>query len=67
MKLGTFHPVSQCAGKEAFDDPQIARKAARRKPGREHYRCSYCGRWHVGNSNYVRQSNRAHRPRGVEA
>lgn len=39
---------SQCDGKESFDDPQTARKAAQRRKNRTHYRCNHCGKWHVG-------------------
>ncbi len=38
----------QCIGKVAFDDPSIARRAAKRRDGRCAYHCRFCGRWHVG-------------------
>lgn len=40
--------ASSCDGKQAFDRPDIARNAARRRKGRTHYRCKLCGKWHVG-------------------
>ena len=39
---------TQCEGKVAFDSPQLARKAAKRRKNREAYRCQYCGKWHTG-------------------
>lgn len=39
--------ASTCDGKQAFDTPRLAMTAAR-QVGTEHYRCEYCGKWHVG-------------------
>lgn len=39
---------SWCRGKVAFDDPQVAMRAAARRKKRHAYRCPSCGRWHVG-------------------
>lgn len=46
-----FYRLSACEGKERFDSPVLARRAAKRKRGREHYRCKECGGWHVGQDN----------------
>lgn len=40
--------ASICSGKERFTSPQLARNAAKRRPGRLTYRCPKCGNWHVG-------------------
>lgn len=40
--------AASCLDKIAFDQPGLARSAAKRKPGRSHYRCRHCGKWHVG-------------------
>lgn len=44
---------AQCAGKEAFQTPQLAWRVLLRRPdrreGREAYRCRFCGRFHIGN------------------
>ena len=52
----TAFPVS-CVGKVAFDIPAQAAEVTRRSGGhhhnddakpRCHYRCRFCGKWHVG-------------------
>lgn len=48
--------ASDCVGKQAFDSPQIARKAAGRRKQRVAYRCRHCGFWHVGTTE--KQKNR---------
>lgn len=40
--------LSQCAGKESFDKRSRAEKAAKRRTGRQVYRCPHCQQWHVG-------------------
>ena len=40
--------LSQCDGKEPFDLRSRAEKAAKRKTGRQVYRCPHCQQWHVG-------------------
>jgi hypothetical protein len=40
---------TQCDGKISFDSPALAARAASRKDNRNHYRCTLCGKWHVGN------------------
>jgi hypothetical protein len=40
--------AGSCVGKDAFDTPQAAYAVARRYKGVGHYRCDYCGKWHVG-------------------
>jgi hypothetical protein len=37
-----------CDGKEAFERRSHAVAAARRRKGREVYRCQNCRKWHVG-------------------
>lgn len=37
-----------CVGKERFRSARIAWEAAGRRPGRNAYRCPFCGSWHVG-------------------
>lgn len=54
--------ASQCEGKQRFDRPDLAHKAAKRKNGRSAYRCNYCGGWHVG-SERPRAHKRLHRPK----
>lgn len=39
--------LAGCDGKEAMS-AQIAKRAAKRKKGRNAYRCTNCKRWHVG-------------------
>jgi predicted SprT family Zn-dependent metalloprotease len=46
-----FYRLAACEGKERFDSPILARRAAKRKRGRAHYRCKRCGGWHVGRDN----------------
>lgn len=48
---------SACAGKEPFDNEQAANAAQLyrerrgvRNEGMTAYKCSYCGRWHLGHS-----------------
>lgn len=53
---GFRHASAACAGKQRFDDPTRARRAAKRKPGRHAYKCEVCRGWHVG------VSRRAGRP-----
>jgi predicted SprT family Zn-dependent metalloprotease len=36
-----------CLGKQRFASPTLARKIAKRKPGRHAYRCPHCGGWHM--------------------
>lgn len=56
-----------CAGKVPFDNKQMAREAAARRPGREAYRCPHCNMYHVGTvwrmSLKDRQRKRARRRR----
>jgi rubrerythrin len=40
--------MAACHGKQKFDSPQLARKAAARVKGRTAYRCRFCGFWHTG-------------------
>ncbi len=41
--------LAACYGKVAFTIPELARRAAtRRGRVRQHYRCDWCGLWHVG-------------------
>lgn len=40
--------LSGCTGKARFPTPAMARMAAKKKPGRVHYRCKFCGAWHMG-------------------
>jgi len=42
------NPLYCCDGKEPFADKAIANRAARRKKGRNVYRCQHCKQWHVG-------------------
>lgn len=51
---------SSCAGKEAFDTPQMASKVCRRRniPS-EHYRCLICGKFHIGIDFRSRAAKRA--------
>lgn len=37
-----------CFEKVKFDGAVVARKAAKRKPGRMAYKCDHCHGWHVG-------------------
>lgn len=37
-----------CEGKQSFVSPELAVRAARRRPGRLAYRCAFCGLWHAG-------------------
>ena len=46
----------QCIGKVAFEDPSIARRAAKRRDGRLAYHCRHCGKWHVGSRGKIRDS-----------
>lgn len=39
---------SACDGKYRYPDPQTAAKVARKRPETRHYRCPYCGGWHIG-------------------
>ena len=43
--------LAACEGKERFDSPNLARRAAGRRKGRSFYRCKACGGWHVGRDN----------------
>lgn len=40
--------VASCEGKFAFTSANKAWTAAKRRPGRIAYHCSFCGKWHVG-------------------
>jgi hypothetical protein len=45
--------AADCAGKEAFVDPGLARRVMVRMRRRKHrpvttYRCPHCGQWHIG-------------------
>lgn len=48
--------VAQCFGKVGFESAALARQVAQRRNRRTKthrkqslvYRCSYCGRWHIG-------------------
>lgn len=62
---------ASCIGKEAFDTPQAAAKArkhiarrwnAKRRDNLESYRCSHCGRWHLGRPprQSIQELNRLH-------
>lgn len=62
--------IAQCRGKEAFSDPQIARRVLQRMKhrvkfrhgkqrtpsfaSREVYRCNVCSQWHIGTPSNVR-------------
>ena len=60
-----FGRAASCSGKEAFDDPAVARKVASRWRKRakhrgrterqdrtpaEVYRCTHCGKYHLGHA-----------------
>lgn len=47
------NPFSDCIGKEAFDDFELAQRAAKRRRGRSVYRCKICSRYHVGSSLHI--------------
>lgn len=54
---------AECVGKVAFRSKYAAKKAARRRPGRCAYRCSYCGQYHVGEvSSWRRTEGRKPKP-----
>jgi hypothetical protein len=40
--------AAQCDGKRSFECFKLAAEAAKRRSGREAYRCRYCRLWHVG-------------------
>ena len=42
--------LSQCVGKQGFKDRRYAVEAAKRRRGREVYRCSHCREYHVGSA-----------------
>lgn len=54
MKLTSNKVAAMCAGKEAFDTPQIAHEVVKKRLRRgikvEAYRCHVCARWHLGNN-----------------
>ena len=56
--LHLLAPAS-CSGKEQFATPSLAvAVAARTRVGvRTHYRCRFCGFWHVGRSAAQRQKS----------
>ncbi len=44
--------LAACYGKQAFETESLERAVAKRKKrghSYEHYKCSKCGHWHVGN------------------
>jgi hypothetical protein len=52
-KCREFYPTAMCEGKERFDNPQLARKVAKRRADRkgkvgEPYRCPGCNGFHIG-------------------
>ena len=58
MKMASFAFAlrrydADCRGKQAFEDPTVAREVAarmrrRRRRAASVYRCAHCGRWHIG-------------------
>ncbi len=45
--------AGSCSGKIAFESPRLAHEVGGRKNGmskRSVYRCSTCGKWHLGSS-----------------
>ena len=53
---------TQCEGKVAFHERQLAEKAAGRRPGRNAYKCEICRMYHVGTrTDGVKKSIRASR------
>lgn len=48
--------IHACAGKEPYDSANLARKVLRRRKRRHDgvslnaYRCTHCGKWHIGNA-----------------
>lgn len=49
MKNEVSH-LSQCHGKEPFADRRHATAAAKRRRGRQVYRCPHCRDYHVGSA-----------------
>jgi hypothetical protein len=52
-----------CRGKASFDSPALAVAVSRRKPKdgpREPYRCSFCGKWHIGGGKVIDRSRKVH-------
>ena len=47
-----------CFGKQQFANRRLANMVAARKPGRNNYKCQYCGYWHVGNKPKPRRKRR---------
>ena len=39
---------NDCLGKKSFDSVALAKQAAKRRKGRDVYRCNVCGMFHVG-------------------
>ena len=51
--------AGKCTGKEGFETPQLAQKVARKhKMAAQHYRCVYCGKFHIGASDLCFQKKR---------
>jgi hypothetical protein len=61
----------QCIGKERFERPDLARAVARRMRIRhkgaalQSYRCSHCGKWHVGDTKRIALRDYRYRIRGI--
>ncbi len=52
-----------CHGKVAFVSASLALRAAKRKRGRQHYHCTFCGLWHVGGTVHENDPGRVKKDR----
>lgn len=48
IRIGRVARLAMCEGKQIYDSALVAKKAAKRQPGRMAYKCHVCREWHVG-------------------